>query len=253
MKGLITAAAAASVLLAGCGGGGGGDGDGKASASTPVTTPTAAGEYNGVTSDNRVVDTIVLDTGAVYVQYGAVGQPNVYGGFVVGTTQSSAGALSGGSGIDYNLLGQGTNAVTVTGTYSAKQSLDAAVTYGNGTKITTHQTYQTNFEQTPSLPSIAGTYRGTMLLSQGGDASTFTIDSAGKVTGSATSGCTFTGTVAPHAQGNVFDMSVQFGTTACAYPGQTATGIVMLWSSTVVHAMLQTPSKVGVALIAKQS
>ncbi|MFM0287709.1 hypothetical protein [Paraburkholderia megapolitana] len=250
MKRLITAASAAAIVLTGCGGGGGGDG--KGNNNTPAATPTAAGEYTGFTSDNRAVDTTVLDTGAVYVQYGGVGQPNAFAGFMVGTVQSSGGALSGGSGFDYNLEGQGTNAVTMTGTYAAKQTLDAAVAYSNGTKITTHQSYETNFDQTPSLQALAGNYSGYASGAASQAPATFAIDAAGRVTGSEANGCAFTGTVTPHARGNIFDMSVQFGATACTYAGQTATGIVMIWNPGVLHAMLQTPSKVGVLFLAKQ-
>ena len=80
-------AAGAAALIAGCGGGGGGNN------STPAAAPnpTAAGQYIGLTADNRALTTIVLDTGKVYSQYSVAGQPDVITGFVAGTVQSSSG------------------------------------------------------------------------------------------------------------------------------------------------------------------
>jgi hypothetical protein len=243
-------AAGAAALITGCGGGGGGS---STPASTPVPTPTAAGQYTGATSDNRVVTTTILENGSVYVQYGGQGQPDIFAGTLIGTVQSSGGTLSGGTGTDFNLEGQGANAVTVSGTYTAGQSLDATITYGNGTKVTSHQTHDTYYDQTPTLQAIAGNYSGYARVPGNNDASTFAIDATGRISGSSASGCAFTGTLTPRAVGYAYDVSVQFGAGACAYAGQTATGIAMIWSPKVIHAMVQTSSKAGIALLGKSS
>lgn len=250
--------AVTAVLMTGCGGGGGGSSTpvsttASTPASTPVPTPTAAGQYSGLTSDNRVVSTTILDNGMVYVQYGGKGLPDIYAGTLIGTVQSSGGTLTGGTGTDFNLEGQGASAVTVTGTYTAGQTLDAAITYANGTKVTTHQTHEAYFDQTPTLQAIAGNYSGAALIPGGSDASAFAIDTAGRITGSSSSGCGFTGTVTPRSNAYLYDVSMQFAAGACAYSGQTATGIAMIWSPKVVHALVQTSSKAGIALLGKSS
>jgi hypothetical protein len=228
-------AAGAAALIAGCGGGGGGNN------STPAAAPnpTAAGQYIGLTADNRALTTIVLDTGKVYSQYSVAGQPDVITGFVAGTVQSSSGTLSGGTGTDYNFEGQGTNPVTVTGTYSAKQSLDATVAYSTGAKTVAHQTYDTSYDQTPSLQAITGS-----------DAVTLTVDATGAITGQGAA-CRFTGSVQPHSAGNVYDIALTFsGDSGCQYPNTKATGIALLsGSQQVVHAMLETPSNAGILFI----
>ena len=239
-------AAGAAALIAGCGGGGGGNN------STPAAAPnpTAAGQYIGLTADNRALTTIVLDTGKVYSQYSVAGQPDVITGFVAGTVQSSSGTLSGGTGTDYNFEGQGTNPVTVTGTYSAKQSLDATVAYSTGAKTVAHQTYDTSYDQTPSLQAITGTYCGCSSGEAGSDAVTLTVDATGAITGQGAA-CRFTGSVQPHSAGNVYDIALTFsGDSCCQYPNTKATGIALLsGSQQVVHAMLETPSNAGILFI----
>jgi hypothetical protein len=54
---------------------------------------------------------------------------------------------------------------------------------------------------------------------------TVTISSGGSLTGSS-SGCSFTGTIAPDSSNtNFYDVSLTFGGTPCAFPNQTANGI----------------------------
>jgi len=236
-------AAGAAVLIAGCGGGGG-------NTSAPAPNPTAAGQYIGLTPDNRAVTTTILDTGKVYSQYSVAGQPGVIAGVVAGTAQSSSGTLSNGVGLDYNLEGEGTSPVTITGSYAAKQSLDATVAYSNGAKTATHHIYDTTYDQVPSLATIPGTYSGTSAVAAGSDAVTLTIDGAGAITGQGTA-CRFTGTIKPHPTGNVYDITIAFsGDAGCAYPTTTAFGIALFsGSQRVVHAMLQTPANAGILFL----
>jgi hypothetical protein len=235
-------AAGTAALIAGCGGGG--------STSAPAPNPTAAGQYIGLTADNRALTTTILDTGKVYSQYSVAGQPDVIAGVVAGTAQSRSGTLSNGVGIDYNLEGQGTNPVTITGTYAAKQSLDATVAYSNGAKTVAHQTYDTTYDQAPSLQAITGTYSGTSAVAAGSDAVKLTIDGAGGITGQGTA-CRFTGTIKPHPTGNVYDITLAFsGDAGCAYPNTTAFGIALFGGAQrVVHAMLQTPANAGILFL----
>lgn len=239
-------AAGAAAVLAGCGGGGGGSSD-----PAPAPSPTAAGQYIGFTADNRTTTATVLDTGKVYVQYSVAGQPAVIAGVVAGTVQSSGGTLTG-SGIDYNLEGQGTNAVTLSGSYVAKASLDSTVAYTNGNKSTAHLTYDTTYDIQPTLQAVTGTYSGSSTVELGSDTVTITVDGAGAITGQGTN-CRFTGALKPHSAGNVYDVSVAFsGDAGCAYPNVTATGIALVSSGGVLHAMLQTPSEAGILVLASR-
>ncbi|MDR3098716.1 MAG: hypothetical protein LBV73_16790 [Paraburkholderia sp.] len=249
MKTKLIAVAAAAVIT-GCGGGGG-------SSDTPAAaapSPSAEGQYIGLTSDNRTITATVLDTGKVYVQYGVAGRPDVIAGVVAGNVTSSNGTLNNGTGIDYNLEGQGTNPVTITGTYSAKKSLDATVTYSNSAKTTANLTYDTSYDTTPTAAAVTGSYSGTSAVAAGTDAVTLTVDGSGNVSGQGTA-CRFTGSLRPHASGNVYDIALTFsGDSGCAYPNTTASGIALLSSSQkVVHAMLHTPSNAGILFLGTKS
>jgi hypothetical protein len=56
---------------------------------------------------------------------------------------------------------------------------------------------------------------------------TVTVDAAGTLSGHASDECTFTGSFAPRAKGNVFHTSVTFGGGACHQGTETVTGVAV--------------------------
>ncbi|MEZ2311934.1 hypothetical protein AB6809_35635 [Paraburkholderia sp. RCC_158] len=243
MRGSITAAAAAAILLAACGGGGG---DGGSPA--PAPSPSAAGLYTGKTDNNRQTSVLVLDDGRVYSLYSVAGVPSTIAGGVIGSGTSSNGTISNGTGLDYNLEGQGVNAVTFSGTYSAKASLNATIVYSNGSKTVFNGAFDSSYNTTPTQAAVTGTFKGSAATNLGSDTNvTITADANGSISGTGT-GCAFTGSIKPHASGNVYDVTLNFGGGSCAYPNTAATGVALLSGSTL-HAELQTPAKAGVLFL----
>jgi hypothetical protein len=237
--------AAAAFVLAACGGGGGDDNN-----APPVSTVSAAGQYIG-TVNNRQTTALVMDDGRFYTQYSVAGQPNLIAGVVAGTVSSTNGTLSNGHGIDYNLEGQGTNNIALTGSYVAKKSINATVTYATGANSTLNGTYDTTYDTVPTLAAVTGTYRGTSAVpGVGNDTVTLTASATGVITGQGTN-CGFAGTIRPHASGNVYDITLTFGTgSGCAFPNTSATGIgVLSNSNTVIHAFVQTPANKGILFL----
>ncbi|SAL77999.1 hypothetical protein AWB67_05186 [Caballeronia terrestris] len=246
MKTGIVAAVGMSVILAACGGGGD-DGGGALDAASP----TAAGQYTGTVS-GRQASVLILDDGRVYTEYASPNSTNVIAGVVAGSVSSLNGNLSNGSGIDYNYEGQGVNSVVVSGSYSAKQWLKASVSYANGARSDFSGNYDASYDATPTQAAVAGKFTGSSATNIGTtvgiDSVTITVDAAGNIAGNGTN-CPFTGTIKPHAKGNVYDVSLTFGAgTGCAYPNTTASGIGVL-NGSQIHALAQTPSKAGVVFI----
>lgn len=215
---LMLSALAAAAFLAGCGGGGGGD-------ATPVVeTRSATGLWTGTTSTNRSVTGVVLADGTYYVLYSGVGAPLVIGGVVQGTGSVNGSTFSSSNGRDFNLEGAGVLPANVSATVNTKQSLNGAVGYSNGGSTSFTSTYDANFEQAPTLAAIAGTYSGNVAFSLGVDSATVTVSSAGAISGGS-NGCAITGTVAPRADGNAYNMALTFGAAPCYFAGQTFNGI----------------------------
>jgi hypothetical protein len=236
MRGHLLTAAAAAVILTACGGGG------SSSPPAPAPTPSAAGVYTGTTNTNRQASVLVLDDGRVYSLYSPVGNPNLIAGGIIGGISSANGALSNGNGLDYNFEGQGVNAVTISGTYVAKSSMSATLQYSNGAKTTFTGKYDSNYDTTPTQATVMGTFKGTAVTNLGSDPSaTITADANGSITGTGT-GCAFTGSIKPHASGNVYDVTLSFGAGSCAYPNTAATGVAVV-SGSMIRAELQTPAK----------
>jgi hypothetical protein len=191
---------------------------------------------------------LVLDDGRVYSLYSVIGDPSTIAGGVVGSATSSNGTISNGSGLDYNLEGQGVNAVTFSGTYAAKASLNTTITYTNGTKTVFTGTFDSSYNTAPTQAAVTGTFKGSAVTNLGSDTNvTITADANGSISGTGT-GCAFTGTIKPHASGNVYDVTLNFGGGSCAYPNTSATGVALL-NGSVMHAELQTPAKAGVLFL----
>lgn len=251
--GVVGMATGVSLILAACGGGGGDGGSAATAASAAVNPAPATGKYAGTIS-GRQATVLVLDDGRFYTEYSVAGQPTVVAGVVAGTVSSGSGNLSGGTGFDYNLEGQGANSVTVAGTYVAKQSLTATVAYQTGAKSTFSGNYDSSYDTIPTQAAVTGTFSGqsaTNMNILGGVSRanvTLTADASGNITGSSPN-CPFTGTIKPHATGNVYDIHLDFGSgLECAYPNTSASGIGVL-NGTQILAFVQTPSKGDVLFI----
>lgn len=207
--------AAAVVMLTACGGGGDG-------ASTPGTTPnapqtsnTAEGLWSGTTSNGARFNAAILENGeswAVIARF-----DGRFIGAVNGTATSAGGSFSG-SGLQF--AANGISSGSLSGTYTAKSNF--TVTLSDGTKATA--TYESSYDQAPSLATIAGTYSGygTTMKFEGYDS--FTVGTDGSIRSGSASTCLTTGTLAPRASGkNVLTVSLVFSGPSCALGNGAAT------------------------------
>ncbi len=218
---LLLSALAASTFLVACGGGGGGDEPPPATAAKSAT-----GLWTGTTNTNRAVTGLVLGDGTYYVLYSVAGSPSVIGGVVQGTGSVSGSTFASTNGRDFNLEGAGVMPVNVTATVDTKQSFSGAVAYANG-PTTFSSTYDRDFEGTPSLAAIAGTYTGNVALSVGVQNASVTVSSTGAISGGSTSsgGCSITGAATPRSDANAYNVSLTFGAAPCYFAGQTFNGV----------------------------
>jgi len=216
MKNVITVIVAFSVLLSGCGGGGG--------SSAPATPSAAQGLWNGITNTNRTVVGLVLSDGLFYFLYSKVGNPAIIAGVVQGNGSTNGGSFSSSNAKDFNLEGAGILNASVSASFATKQTLNGTVTYTAGGSTFT-STYNSNYELTPSVSTLAGTFTGQVAFSLGVENAVVTVANNGSLSGSGASGCTITGSVTPRSDGNAFTTSVTFGGAPCYFANQTFTGI----------------------------
>jgi hypothetical protein len=214
--GILTTVAIAALLTA-CGGGGGG---------SSVANANAEGAWSGTDSSGSSFNLLVLENGDLYSLYGT----NIAGSFVPqgfdkGTSSISGNALTA-SITEYDRSGTFTG--TVNATVVTNTSIKGSATSSTGnTTVTLSATplsasYSSyNYNTAPVSSNVFGNWTGTIL---DGSAATISISTAGGITGS-NGGCTFTGTATPRSSGkNVFDMTLTFGPSPCAYPGQKVSG-----------------------------
>ena len=197
------------------------------SAPQPPQDPmVATGLYKGMTSNGRAIAGIVLDDDSFYAIYSGINDPSTTGGAITGTVRAAAGSFSITDAVDVNIEGLGTQVATVSGSYGEKQFIKGTTTYPSSNRnVSFSANYSADYETTPTLAAIAGTFVGRANTVAGSEKITFTVSATGDISGSGTSGCTFSGTARPRASGNVYVTTIQLGAAPCGVPGATMTGI----------------------------
>lgn len=218
-----TLAVSLIAALTACGGG--------SSSGTPATTTPAAtsaeGLWKGTTSNGRAVTGLVLDDGVFWVLYSTQSNNNLIAGAVQGSGTSNNGSFASSNAIDFNLEGNGILATTLSASYTQKQSFNGTFTYPtlSHQTVTFTSAYSADYEITPTLATIVGTYTGYSAVKDGIDTGTVAISASGAISAVGVSGCASTGTVTPRAKGNVYNVSLTYGAAPCATPRGTVTGI----------------------------
>lgn len=227
ISGLVMACAA----LTACGGGGGGATDvGVGNPTTPVAptpdTPAAVkladaqGFWSATLSATSSASAVILPNGQAWVVYQtgstitALAQATLS---LNGTTYTSSGkyySLPAGAVQDYSFSG---NLIA-----GSPGTLANSVTVGSGTPTAVIWTYSKTYE----TPAVQGSVQGRWSGQQGADSLLWDIDAAGKLAGTSTTGCTYSGSITPNANPvAVLDVAL---TENCAGASKTLSGIATL-------------------------
>jgi len=215
---------AVALVLSACGGGGG---DGTTT--TPITTTASAeGFWNGTTSNGTEVSLAILENGETW---GLYGNSSSVTGAVYGMTSTSGTTLSG-SGTGFNFVTRTSGNGTFTGSVTTKGTISFNVS--DGTQLT--GTYDTSYDQVPSLANLAGTYTGLAVTGTiSPQATTVVVDVNGNISSSFVSGslsCMTSGTATPRASGkNIFNLQLTFTGNNCALGNGTVVNGVATYDS----------------------
>lgn len=242
MSGLVACGSFANCFNSGfapaaCGGGYGGS---DAVSLPQPTAPSAEGRWTGTTPTGRTVAGLVLDDGSYWLFYTARNNPTALAGLIQGMGTSHSGSFGSSNTRDFSLEGADIHAATMRGSYVPKKSFDATIAYFTGDTERVTSTYDADYESTPNLNLVAGTYTG---LRPDNHTVTVTVDAAGTLSGHSSDGCTFAGTLSPRATDTVLQTSVTFGGGACRQGTETVTGVALydaatnrLYSAALNHA-----------------
>jgi hypothetical protein len=166
----------------------------------------------------------VLDDGVYWLLYSAENDPSTVAGLIQGDSSSRNGVFTSSNARDFNFeTGQALDA-QINGTNAMKQSLNATLVYsvgGQSTSFTT--TYDADYDLVPDMNAVAGTYSGQVTATEN---VTVQVSSTGNLSGSSTTGCTFTGSFSPRTHGNVFNVTVIFeDDPACSNRNDSVNGV----------------------------
>jgi hypothetical protein len=226
-----------ATVVSGCGGGGGGVG-GSASPSTP-DAGRPFGLWEGTTGDSRSIAGLVLPTSEYWFIYSAPGNTAVIAGVVEGDIDDNNGQFNSRNGKDFNFEGAGILDLWLEGSYTQKQTLKGTGDYQNSALTSSFTTrYNADWEITPTLSAIAGSYTGAAYAGFTEYAELVVTDK-GVISGQSASGCSFSGTINPSNNGNFYSVSVNFKDAICA------NGITGLASYAYYSAATRTLYSVG--------
>lgn len=222
-----------SAALTACGGTGAGGGTDVATPATPAspTTPSAAvptlanaqGFWSATLSGTSSASAVILPNGQAWVVYqtgstvSALAQATLS---LNGSSYNSSGKyyrlpyLPGGAVQDYSFSASLTAGNT--------GSLASSITVGAGAPTAVTWTYNKAYETPASQSSVQGRWSGI----QGADSLLWDLDAAGKLAGTSTTGCTYSGTITPNANPvAVLDVAIF---ESCAGTSQNLAGMATL-------------------------
>jgi hypothetical protein len=197
---------------------------------TPDQTPvlisnTAEGLWFGTTDTNRTLTAAVLDDGTYYFFYSVPANPNQIAGLIQGNSTSNNGRFTSSNTKDFG-IGVTVLEATISGNAAARQFFNGSIAYSGAATVTFTSSYNTAYDTTPTIASLAGVYTGQAGSSGGIQTANVTVAADGTFTGTEQNGCTFTGKATARTRGNVFDQSITFGGPPCFFAGDTFHGIV---------------------------
>lgn len=236
------AALALAVGLAGCGGGGGGDDpqDAPATDATPLE-----GGYELASSTGASGEALILQDRTYWGLSGFESGGVLFIDTLTQGTVNRSGAAVSASGLRQYDFGNGvvrtagfSGSMTVSGVVSGTVS-PSGVAVSNLT-LTPVSASDFDYHAAASLGTIVGTWNGDSL---DGSSGSLTVSSGGAVTASL-SGCSITGSVAPHASGkNLYTVSIAFGPAPCILANATASGIAIIGTAQQLVVALTTADR----------
>jgi hypothetical protein len=210
-----------AAVLTACGGGG-----------DDIVVGTGAGIYKGSADGGRAVTAVVLEDGNYYLVYSTTADAGVAGGGVQGTFTLSAPVLTSSGARNYNLEGSGTQAASFAGNLDVGRSLSGTFTSGTAGTLGVTTEYSRDSGDRASLATLAGAYPGQVTFALGVRPAVFNVTAEGAVS-TVINGCTITGTVAPRADINAFDLTIAFAGPPCVIPSNLPfTGVAYLDTAT---------------------
>lgn len=214
--------------ISGCGGS-----DDSSSPPPPAPATSAEGQWIGSTDTGRSLVGVVLNDGTYWFLYSQMGNPPIIAGVVQGSGSSQNGSFTSSNGKDFNFEGTEIFDVSVTSSYVMKQTLNGTAIYANNAGQTTFtSTYDADYDLTPDVDLLIGTYSGSATTAGSPETVTVTVSAPDSVTGTSTSGCSFEGSVSPRSHGNVYDVSVTFKGGVCSNGTSTVNGVAFFDAAT---------------------
>ena len=139
------------------------------------------------------------------------------------------------------------SAASVNGTFVAGSALNLTLTTRSGTR-TLAASYVAGSDQPPSVAAPAGRYTGYNGHIGGRQTAAFTFDGAGNIAGSNAAGCTYSGTITPHASLRVFDWKLVPTNNQCIFGSTHLSGLLYFDEAAAqVHAFAVFSDQVGAA------
>lgn len=215
--------------LSACGGGGSSSGDrDNSSSGSEVATKNAQGLWTGTTDLGEWLFGFVLSDTRYFFMYSEVGGGDI-AGVIIGRAEEYGDKFLSPDA-RYHQFGDEVLPGHVTATFTHKQNITGSFTYvaGGETGFTTG--YDPSWEDEPTISAIEGAWEGQAETNVGSESASFTISGDGSINAQVEGGCTWTGSITPRTDGDVFDLTILVASSelcAMEYRGIEITGVLV--------------------------
>lgn len=186
------------------------------------------GLWRGTTSLNESAVAVVVEDGTFYLFY-TMPNSTSEAGMIEGTSTAAGGTISSANARNFPIAQReeqtaASSSVSFDGTYTAQGALQLTTSGFGGTRAFT-TTYVPGSEASPSLAAIVGNYTGVSGHVSGRQLASWSIDSAGNISGTNAATCVFHGTIVPRADVHAFDWTLD-GNVNCIFFGNHLSGVL---------------------------
>lgn len=238
---LTLGGACAALLLSACNSS---DSSPAAPATQVVTPPPAAAATEGSWSGSidtplpgsRGLRAVFLPDGNFWMTYTREGSGSI-AGIIQGQGHSGDGGFSASDATLLSLEDNLPSRVNLTASAVAGSSLSGTLQRAGEAPVVTlpdpatfSALYELSSQHTVTLADLAGLYSGLVTNAAGTTSATVTVDATGHFSGSNSEGCSLSGDAVAPASGNVFTLTMRFGSEAAcgANGGVEAGGVINL-------------------------
>jgi hypothetical protein len=191
----------------------------------PAIIPSAQGLWIGNTTSNRAMAGIVFNDGLYYFMYSNPNNPSKIGGVIQGNGTTQNHTFTSTNAKNFNIESLSVINSDITAHFAPQKVITGIINNTFGVHDHFKAVYNSDYELTPSLSALAGTFTSSIFTPYNIEEATVTLNNDGTLSGKGATGCLFTGTATARTDSNAFNFTISFNAAPCFFANQSLNGV----------------------------